>query len=336
MTELPNLPPRPRMTRPGPAGGVEAVIAEGRRRKMRLLASAGATALAVVVAIAVLLPGGATERLTVAEDPSPSPPSSPARTPSSSAALTGSAAPAPSPSPSPSPSPPTPTEPAEPADQTASGPSSGPTAGTTPLPPGAPTDGNGTAGPAAAPTATPSTSTRPTRAVRTPYQEDTNENATGGYGCTTAGDGQGGDVCHYSEPMASEIQVGRGQTAAATMGMCKSPNAGADHVFVYAGGQEKDVVVYEDDGGEAGREIYRFSSTVTYTQGAHERRLRKGGCIEWTGRWDLTTTEGAAVPPGRYLMSLTLRADHEYDDDERRVPARETPRTSTYSVVVGG
>jgi hypothetical protein len=341
MTELPELPPAPRRTRPLPAGGLEGAIAAGRSRRHRALAAASgtATALALVVAGVVVLPGGGPDSLSVARKPAPAP--APTSAPADSAETTEPA--------------PVPTEPA-----------SVPT-GSVPVPPGsadlpgvlAPQQRGaqelpGSGGSARAPGATrepaaPSGSARqpapggqaqpapgsgatsaPARppSARPAYREDTDEDADGAAGCkpstmtagTTAGGPDGtastaSSSCTYSSGFFTGDVVRRGEQAQVVLGYCKGQDSG-DDVYFFGGGQEKDVVVTTEHGVE---EVFRFSLTVRYVEGAHERRLRPGKCLQWTGRWDLVTTDGRPVPAGTYRMTMTVRADrHEQPFTEPR------------------
>jgi len=77
-------------------------------------------------------------------------------------------------------------------------------------------------------------------------------------------------------------------------------------VYVFDSGQETELVVSRD-----GIEVFRFSDTVRYLDGPHERRLRPGRCIEWRQTWRGVTTAGQAVPAGTYQVSLTMTTDRE-------------------------
>jgi hypothetical protein len=48
---------------------------------------------------------------------------------------------------------------------------------------------------------------------------------------------------------------------------------------------------------------------VRFVQGAHRRTVDAGRCLEWTGTWDTTYTNGTLVPRGRYEVTLSLRPD---------------------------
>jgi hypothetical protein len=329
MSELPELPPLTRRTRPLPAGGLDAVLAGGRRRRHRALAVASGTttALAVVVAAVVVLPGGASDELSLA-DPTRSP----------APAVTATAVPEPEQEQTtpPAPVPPLPTTdapglPSAPADPTAAGADGGEAA-----PQGGPSAASGPARPArpgvpAAPPADAGPTAAPARPVeeRPAYVEDTDEDAPGAVGCTPsktmdgttpgAPDGTGstttGGACTYSSGFSSGEIVRRGDQAQVVLGYCVS-QGGEDDVWQFDGGQEKEVVAVDRNGL---REVFRFSPTVRYVEGAHEVRLRPGTCVQWTGRWDLVTTDGRPVPAGEYSLSMAVKAD-------RFLPAYREPR----------
>ncbi|MCU1591234.1 MAG: hypothetical protein JWP11_2490, partial [Frankiales bacterium] len=65
MSELPELPRVPRRVRPLPAGGIDAAVRAGRRRRNRAAVAAGGsvTAVALVVAVALVAPGSHDETL---------------------------------------------------------------------------------------------------------------------------------------------------------------------------------------------------------------------------------------------------------------------------------
>ncbi len=281
MSELPELPPAPRNSRPLLPGGLESAVAGGRRRRQRALAIAGGagSTLALLIAALVVQPGSSRpDSLQIAERPTASPGPSPAADVPEPAATVGpepgggsTAAPvAAGPVPTPRPAPPS--SPGAPA----------------PVRPGAQAPG-----PAGAPVPVDQ---------RPAYVEDTDEDASGGAGCAVGGS------CSYQSGGPPEV-VRRGQQVQIVLGMCKGTNDIGDSVYSFAGGQEKDVVVVDDD--DISQEVFRFSSTVRYVEGPHERRLRRGSCIQWTGRWDLVRTDGEPVAAGSYTISMRVRADSE-------------------------
>ena len=314
MTELPDLPPLARRTRPLPAGGLDAVIAGGRRRRQRALAvGAGTTtALAVAIAAVVVLPGGGSDELSVAETfATPRPSATASAGPDEDAT--------------------TPPAPVPPVLATAvPGLPSGAPAAPPPEPLAAPQvldggperTGTGDAGPAGGGgsatggTDAPRAAPPPTRPA---YVEDTDEDADGSAGCTAsktmggttpgAPDGTGstttGSACTYSSGFSTGEVVRRGEQAQVVLGYCAG-QGGEDDVWQFDGGQEKEVVAVDRNGL---REVFRFSPTVRYVEGPHEVRLRPGRCVQWTGRWDLVTTDGRPVPAGEYAVSMTVEAD---------------------------
>ena len=188
-------------------------------------------------------------------------------------------------------------------------------------------------GPGSAP---PPTEEKPAPDSRPAYTEDTNENATGSPFCapgTAVADGSNaagmssGSACSYEANSGRTAR--RGDTVTTSYGECSGGGAG-DVVFVFGSGQEKDVVVTN----EAGLEVFRFSSTVRYVQGPHERRLESGRCIEWTGRWALVTTHGTPVPPGNYRMTTTVEADRVYPEGAEDLGTDNYRQTSSVTVTV--
>ena len=316
MSELPELPPAPRLTRPLPAGGLDAAIAGGRRRRQRALAVGGGTtmALAVAVAAVVALPGGGSDELSVEEtfaDPRPT--------------ATGTPGPV-----AESPTPPVPVPPALATDVPGL-PSGAPVVVPLPGDPlaapraqaGGPVGGAGGAGgpvSGAEPSSAPATgaSAGPARPVdeRPAYVEDTDEDADGG-ACSTTTMNPTASSCNNGGGFVAEDVVRRGEQAQLGITHCISQGSAGDDVYFFDGGQEKDVVVTTQNGSD---ELFRFSLTVRYVQGAHERRLRPGKCVQWTGRWNLVTTDGRPVPAGVYRMSMTLRADR-YEQEGSPFPA---------------
>lgn len=300
MSELPELPPPPGRSRPLPAGGLQAALSDGRRRRVRALtgAAGGGAALAIAVAALAVVPGAdRADSLRFADTPTPAPTSTVADPDTTDAAAT-----------------PEPSTATGAAETGAPGLSGGePLSTALPLPSTGPGNGGARAPDAAVPpaqqpqTGEPQQRPGPAADLRPAYREDTDEDAEGSAACM-AGSGVGG-ACGYSSGSATGEVVRRGQQAQIISGMCTSRDDIGDHVYYFNGGQEKDVTVVAEE--DQSRELFRFSSTVRYVEGAHERRLRPGRCIQWTGRWDLTTTDGRPVPAGRYLMTLRVKADRE-------------------------
>lgn len=316
MSELPELPPAPRRTRPLIQGGLEAAMTSGRRRRQRAMAATGGAgaALVLVIAAALVQPGGQRpDSLQVARTPTPLP----------TVLVTEL-------EPTPGPDVPQPAAPGEATAGSAGGaapaPGSKPGPGLLPAPrPSSQTGGLSPRGDDRPGDATPDTA-----AARPAFVEDTDEDAEGSAGCAPTGmaaDAAGaGSSCTYSSGGPTPEVVRRGDQAQVTLGFCTSSNDIGDHIFYFNGGQEKDVVVVDEN--DEREEVFRFSSTVRYVQGAHEQRLRPGKCIQWTGRWNLVTTDGRPVPPGTYRATMRVRADREVYENG---PAVETPLDTTVS-----
>ena len=134
------------------------------------------------------------------------------------------------------------------------------------------------------------------------YREDTDEAAAGSGDCRPGA--AGGDVvCAYTGGTSDGAVLSRGDAAVLVLGFCLPRDAGSDRTVSFPAGQEKDVVVRD----AAGEVVFRFSETVRFVEGAHDRVLRRGRCVEWSGQWDLATTDGAPVPGGTYEVALEVR-----------------------------
>lgn len=331
MSELPDLPPPPRRSRPVPDGGLDAVLAAGRARRTRGAAAATTTALALVVAGVLVQPTAALQSLNAAFRPGPA--ASPERTQVPPPRPTTAA---PTVAPTTEPSTGSPPEAAEQQEQAAAddsprGDRDGPPA----APPSAPASARPTPSPstAAGPTPTPAAPATPAAEVLPAFREDTDEDASGTVDCAPEpvaqdGRGEGGAPCAYET--SSGRTAKRGEQVTVSYGQCS--RAPVVTVFTFGGGQEKEVVVTAVDG----QEVFRFSETVRYPQGAHERRLRPGSCIEWTGRWDLVTTRGEPVPAGTYRMTTTVSADRVQTEGADDAASRDLRASSSVTVQVLG
>lgn len=178
MSELPELPPAGRPIRPLPAGGLEAVLEQGRRRRTRALLGIGGTTgvVALVLAATVVLPRPGLDTLDPADPP---------RFASSPAATPTDAAPSPEPSEAPSTPDPQPVPTDEPPSPTVEPPVARPTRDPAPTsvatPPAdspapratAPAQSPAAQSPSAPPPASPSPSPEPTSsAARTSFRFD--------------------------------------------------------------------------------------------------------------------------------------------------------------------
>jgi hypothetical protein len=276
MSQLPELPPIPRHTRPVPAHGVQAAISVGRSRRNRVVGVAGGTvtASAVVLALLATTPGSSRESLQPADRQPP---------------VGGAAAPTRT-------APPTP-QPAAAAARAGAAQQAAAAAA-----------GRRSAG--VLPTKSPTPTTSPAR--RAPGRADFRENPqdqaapqfcrqppSGHVGPVYSG---GGSACAVSSGGASSVE--RGETVTATISYCVS-HGGAPVVLGYRTGQEHEVVVADSRG--AG--VFRFSDTVRYVQGAHRRTVGDGRCLQWTAKWDTRYSDGRLVPAGSYTMTVSLAPD---------------------------
>lgn len=354
MSELPDLPPAPRRTRPLPEGGLEAVVSAGRARRARALAAGTTTTLALVLAGVLVQPTGALDALNAAFRPAPVPTVAPSSAPASEPPV-ASPAPAPEPpevrAPTDPPAVPSPSAAAVPDEPAAPRPTSqGERMAAPASPPPAPavaapvqrpafredTDedaagsplcvpGRVVTGPTATASPSPGPSPSPRPSPRTSPSPSPGPGAGSGAGPRTEGDS---GSCSYQVDSGGTVR--RGGQVTTSYGQC-SASGQRDTVFVFGGGQEKEVLVTDQEG----KEVFRFSATVRYVEGAHERRLRAGSCIEWTGRWDLVTTAGEPVPAGTYRMTTTVAADRVFTEgqEDRAQPDFRASSSVTVRVV---
>ena len=289
MSELPDLPPAPRRTRPLPPGGLDGALREGRRRRTRFLGATGGVATAAVLVLALVAAGPSSQQsLQYADDPTPSAAPEQSAQPSPGATASPDAGPAPYGSPEAQPSP---TPDAQAPGQTAPSP-----------------DGNAPAPAAEAPderdgfTESPAERAAPATCRQPP---------TGSAGPVFYG---GGSACVSGE--TSDSRVKRGGRVSGSIDICEPHGAGGARLG-YDGGQEHEVTVTRADG----RVVYRFSDTVRYEQGEHVRVLGDGRCLVWTGAWDTTLADGSLAPAGSYQVRVSVRPD---TIDGRRTTPEQT------------
>ena len=280
MSEIPELPPLPRQSRPLPPGGLESAMTGGRRRRNRFLGAAGGTttALALVVAALVTVPGDRNDSLQFA-DPE----------------ATASASPQPDVEPAPQPS-----AQSEPSARSAAEAESNPE-------PEEPQAARGPTEPEPQPETAPGAGAQP--AEREPYVEAPQDVA--GRDCGQVQDAPGGfntngRCMHITAPSS----VRRGESALIVLSYCVSPLSQPDRL-AFRGGQEHELRIRDnekEDGFVTGRGAIRWtwSSTLTFTQGAHERMVQPDRCLEWTTTWDTRDAQGQLLPPGSYFAQLTL------------------------------
>ncbi len=130
-----------------------------------------------------------------------------------------------------------------------------------------------------------------TRAVQ-PYVENPRQDGTCGSGGIP-----GTGVCWRVEHVSS---VRSSETANFRLWLCAHDS---NEVLAFTSGQEHELVIAraKDDS-----EVYRFSKTVTFPQGPHQRTVDSGTCLLWDTPWDTGTTAGPLVPSGRYTATLSL------------------------------
>ena len=276
MSELPDLPRAPRRTRPLPPGGLETAVREGRRRRTRFLGATGGavTAAVLVISAVVASPSASNDSLQFAD---PTPQAEPSAEPSAEPTPTDGATAVPS-------SPADPSASASPAGS-AESPAAGPPAGASPEPEPSPAE----------------------IVARRTFEEQPQERAAPAT-CRQPPGGSTGPVlyggataCTSSETGASTVK--RGGQVKATIDLCVAHGA-PPAVIGYDDGQEHEVTVFRGDD-----VVYRFSDTVVYTQGAHERRIGDGRCLIWTGIWDTTLSDGSLAPPGGYRVRVSAAPD---------------------------
>lgn len=136
-------------------------------------------------------------------------------------------------------------------------------------------------------------------ADRPGFREQTDEDAPGDTVCATAKTPVAGSCSYSSEP---DPVLRRGQTARFTEGSCSNATTSSTNTYSFQGGQETEVLVTKE-----GREVYRFSDTVRYLDGAHQRRERPGHCLEYANAWNGRLTDGRPAPAGTYDVVFTVR-----------------------------
>ena len=285
MSELPELPPTARRTRPLPPGGLDDAVRNGRRRRNRFLGATGGVATAAVLVLALTAAAPASQQsLQYADDPTPAPTASQGAEPAPAATASPDAQPAPAGSPDAQPSPggaePDPGRPDPSPDANAPAPAAG-----------APADRD-------AYTESPAERAAPATCRQPP---------TGSAGPVFYG---GGSACVSAS--SSDSTVKRGGRVTGSIDICEPHGAGGARLG-YDSGQEHEVTVTRGD-----RVVYRFSDTVRYEQGAHERVLGDGQCLVWTGVWDTTLADGSLAPAGSYRVRVSVRPDSI--DGERTRP----------------
>ena len=280
MSELPELPPLTRRTRSVPPGGLEAVMRGGRRRRAQFLGAAGGGtgALVLVLALVAAGPSPRDESLQFGGDPTPTASAEASPEPSTAADPTPVPEDSPAPGGAPQSEPPSSPE-AEPAQQDE------PRAS-------APADEPAPAGPA---------EPQPEPYVEEPVeyaapQECRNQSSQVG----PISQASGGSCGSYS---TDERRTRRGGQVTVGIFLC-TPYGERPATIGYATGQEHEVLVLQGS-----RVVYRFSATVAYPQGKHERTLGEGRCLRWTGTWDTTYTDGGDVPAGSYEMRVSTEHD---------------------------
>lgn len=294
MTELPELPPRPERTRPLPPHGLERALSAGRRRRAQFLGGTAAGGTLTVVMVVALLASPGGRSDSLQV-------ASPAPEPVASTAGTPEPSTEPSPGTAAEPSP-APGAPFEPE----------PEATPQPQPPAGESPQAAPAPPAPAPDARPA------------YRETTDENAAGYEVCrpTTMSTG----ACGYGTDNGPVVRRGTAVTLAS--GQCNGQGDGAT-VYEFRGGQETELVVQKD-----GREVFRFSSTVRYVDGPHERHLRGGRCLEFRQAWRGVTTAGEPVPAGEYRLVLTVLPSGMRYDFGDGTSMRQKPYVNSSSATV--
>lgn len=258
-------------TRPLPPGGLEQALYDGkRRRRHAVLGGGGVTAAVVaVVLVAVSLQGSpARSSLQITNSPEPSTTATGEPFPSPDVSAETSVSPSPG-GPEPTTSPDCSTDVSDCYVDSEGEPTPGPTLST---------------GPSTA-------RTRPVAAYR--------ENPTVTRGCGEGGI-PGTAYCNRGGPVVSGIP--RGSTFVFEQYVCVHGSS-STQVLAFTDGQEHELVITRVSDGA---EVYRFSKTVTFTEGAHQRTAQAGTCVRWDMPWDTGTTAGPLVEAGRYHVSSTL------------------------------
>ena len=103
----------------------------------------------------------------------------------------------------------------------------------------------------------------------------------------------------------------RGTPVDVVVSLCVNPLEGAPVRLDFSGGQEHEMLVRDSTGTGTsptftGPVRWRWSRTVTFTQGAHQRSVAPDRCLRWTTRWDGRDNDGNLLPPGTYDLELKI------------------------------
>lgn len=270
------------------SAGADAALERARHRQATRGLSVALAALALPAAVVFLLPGDSrNDSLRFARDPSPTPEQ---RLPEHSDAPTLETPPDAAPAPGASSAAVRPGAPA------------GPIVPGRPGPAPARSDSRDGQTPAA----------QPRQDSRPPYVE--RPRLAPGHDCGNvedAGNGfhvGGGPCIRGSGPQT----LRRGQRGTFVLSMCQYALEDETLVLGFRTGQEHELTVrdrVDDENGfptDEGTQRWKWSSTVRFTQGLHQRALPPDRCFEWTTVWDGRDQNGRLLPAGRYMISQRI------------------------------
>lgn len=278
-----------RRTRPIPADGLERALRDGRYRRRKAAAVAGAPALSLVVALVLVLQGGSAGKdsigtlndpegtSTATAEPTPSATPSPGDGAESSGEPTASAEPS--------------AEPVNEAECEYIEDCSG--------------DGEAEPTPTAGYVA---------RIERTDSHETVPYTRTS---CTTFQPSPDAYLlCARTYAMSSDLTISPGQTVTVGFEVCRGIDAKTtDLVVRWASGQEHEGYVTTTP--TPGTMVWQESDVTAWRGGAHSDTLRQQTCFVWTFSWNGLTSEGRPVPAGTYVvtgaMSVTGGEPNDFD-----------------------
>lgn len=265
-----------RRTRPIPTDGLARAIRDGRHRRRKAAAMAGAPALSLVVALVLVLQGGPGDKDSIGTL------NDPQVTSTETAEATPSAAPS--------------------ADETGE-PTDGPEASPVESPSPASECGDAQdCGGGGVDQGTPA----PLYVARI---ERTDSHQTVPYtrtSCTTFQPNPDAYLlCGRTYPVSSDLTISPGQTVTVGFEVCRGIDAKTTDLEVrWASGQEHEGYVTTTP--TPGTIVWQESDVTGWSGGAHSDTLRQQTCFVWTFSWNGLSSEGRPVPAGTYVMTAAM------------------------------
>lgn len=270
-----------RRSRPIPADGLERALRDGRHRRRRAAAFAGAPALSLVVAVVLVMQGGSGGKDSIGTLNDPEVTSTETSEP------TATETPGPGESAEPSTGeeadPDSSAEPASEAECDDDGCSNEDDSGS-----------YGTAPPHGDPM--PRTDTHSI----TPYT---------GRMCSPRLDQQGYMTCAVTKATSLDNTIRPGETFTAAFEMCRGIDGKTDDlVWHWSGGQEKNAYVWwwPEENEET---VWSEDQITTWVGAAHSDVMRQQTCFAWSVSWNGLLADGSPAKPGTYYLDATVTQD---------------------------